>query len=65
MAITFASNEGVAYAIDFKENLDQPFWEELDDNVIGTSGTTIWEDTNPDRVGQVRGFCRVRNTEPE
>ena len=65
LAITFASNEGVAYAVDFKESLDQPFWEELDDNVIGASGTTIWEDTNPNRVGQVRGFYRVRNTELE
>ena len=65
LAITFASNEGVAYAIDFKASLDQPFWEELDDNVIGTSGTTIWEDTDADRVGQVRGFYRVRNTELE
>jgi hypothetical protein len=65
LAITFASNEGVAYAIDFKASLDQPFWEELDDNVIGTSGTTIWEDTDASRVGQVRGFYRVRNTELE
>ena len=65
LAITFASNDGVAYAIDFKASLDQPFWEELDDNVIGAKGTTIWEDTDASRVGQVRGFYRVRNTELE
>ena len=65
LAITFASNDGVAYAIDFKADLDQPFWEELDDNVIGAKGTTTWEDTDASRVGQVRGFYRVRNTELE
>ena len=65
LAITFASNDGVAYAIDFKASLDQPFWEELDDNVIGSRETTTWEDTDASRVGQVRGFYRVRNTELE
>jgi hypothetical protein len=60
LEITFASNKGIPYAVDHKATLNQEFWEELDDNVIGTEMTTIWQDNDAGRLAQPNGFYRFR-----
>ncbi len=61
LAITFTSNEGASYAIDYKENLSQETWVELDDALIGEQGSTTWRDDNAPQLARRSGFYRVRD----
>ena len=61
LELTFTSTEGGVYAVDYKENLEDGTWAELDDGVIGQKTTTIWKDNNAVQSSRKSGFYRVRD----
>ncbi|MFP6874819.1 MAG: hypothetical protein VCA55_15060, partial [Verrucomicrobiales bacterium] len=64
LAITFTSNEGGVYAVDYKERLDMKSWLELDDGIIGARGSTTWINDNELQLARRSGFYRVRDVSP-
>jgi hypothetical protein len=60
VVLSWNSRPGRDYTVEFKTDLSNPFWTEVDDGVASGGTTTSFTDNDPARTGLPQGYYRVR-----
>ena len=60
LSLTWDSRSNAEYSIEYKANLDEDVWIELDDGVASEGAQTTWTDDDQERLGLANGWYRIR-----